>query len=108
MAQCLRYVCEAHQRELTDTMLAVYFDQLGELDPVRFAECCRQLVRESSRFPSVAELRMAYFAGTRRIDPTLQRNMSIGRKVREARKLGQTAEQVDELIERLERQTNEC
>ena len=62
----MAYLAAAYSREITTEQAAVYWDQLGSLDADAFLEAVRAQVGHSSRFPTVAELRVHYREALRR------------------------------------------
>lgn len=105
LTKILQYAATAYDRELTEDMVAVYFDQLGRYDWRTVAEAVRRHVSKVEWFPTVANIRQQMATIARlKPDPAIQRNNEIHRRVTDARRSGCSVEEIEALITRLENQ----
>ena len=104
LTRVIQYAVTAYDRELTEDLLAVYFDQLRKYEWQPVAAAVRHHVATVERFPTVADIRSAMATLNRRNpDPVVRRNDMIAKRVIDARKAGKSQDEVDALIESLER-----
>lgn len=107
MTAALSYAAIAFQRELTDELVAVYQDQLGNYSSTVIAQAVRRAVARCESFPTVRDIREDIReVRDRSRDPVVAGNMLIARRVDEARRLGKSPDEVDSLIVELEGKLN--
>lgn len=107
LSQGLFYCAAAYGTELTEEMLAVFFDQLGRANGELFTQACREFVAKSQKFPTPADLRQAMNRIVeRRGDPRQKRMLAESRLIHDARKSGKSPDQVAALIEKIESKHN--
>lgn len=105
----LSYAGVAQQTEVTDATVAVYFDQLKLYEAETVFSAVRRWVSNGGdayrRLPTVNELKILMQCRRRRLSPEVERVCNLTFVVKEARRIGKSQAEVDDLIERFERES---